>query len=255
MAMTLFTELERDWRRLAHCNRSSRVLNEWKPQHPALQPFRNLGELITFVELRGQPAANDQVHLALVELGATDQLAARTMLRAVEPGLVALAMRLRPAFGDSDEAASTVVAAAYEKIRTYPLSRRPARVAANVLLDTRQAVSRALFRNRVHTVDRPTWSDEGSVRPADEDPAVELRLLLGRAVRAGAVSERDLELVLLTRVVGVSMREVADTDGDPIAVLHQRRRRAEQAVESCARAKHVGRLGPAPLAGAGGVTS
>lgn len=51
------------------------------------------------------------------------------------------------AHADADESAAAVVAAMWERIRTYPCERRPAKVAANIQLDTRQRISRGAARD------------------------------------------------------------------------------------------------------------
>lgn len=43
----------------------------------------------------------------------------------------------------AEETAAVVVAAMWERIRTYPIERRPRKVAANLALDTRQRVWRS----------------------------------------------------------------------------------------------------------------
>lgn len=230
MAMVLFTKLDEEWVWLARSKRSTEALHRWAETHPVLSTFADLDELIEFVQRRNQAVANDRVHVALVDLAATDQLAARTMLCAVQPGLVAIAMQYRTAGDSHDDVASAVVAAAIERIRTYPLARRPACVAANVLLDTRQIVGRALFRPRVEEVELPAWSAHLADPPRDPDPADELREVLERSLRSGRLAADDVALILRTRVEGVSFDEVASQQGTKVARLRQRRLRAEAAM-------------------------
>lgn len=230
MAMILFTKLDEEWAWLARLGRNADVLPRWAETHPVLASFSTLGELITFVQRRNQRVANDRVHAALVTMAPTDQLAARTMLCAVQPGLTAIAMRYRTAGDSQDDVASAVITAALERIRNYPICRRPAHIAANVLLDTRQTVSRALFRPQVEEVEM-CW------RPADvgcvfavEDAAAEVRHLLTEARRHDRISHEDLRLIVLTRLGGVTFADLAEHDQLPIARLRQRRLRAESAL-------------------------
>ena len=67
-----------------------------------------------------------------------DPLAARLVLQALLPGLKALAGRLLLEADERDEVWSALLAHCWERIRSYPLERRPARIAANTLLDTLQ---------------------------------------------------------------------------------------------------------------------
>ncbi len=230
MAMTLFTKLDEEWAWLARSKRKAETLRGWAEAHPVLSPFADLHDLIEFVQRRNQAVANDRVHVALVDLAASDQLAARTMLCAVQPGLVAIAMQYRTAGDSQDDVASAVVAAAVERIRTYPLLRRPAHIAANVLLDTRQIVSRTLFRSRVEEVELPPWSAALAEPTPDPDPADELQEVLEGARRSGRLTEDDLRLVVLTRLGGVTFDALADEQGVPVGRLRQRRLRAECAL-------------------------
>ena len=45
-----------------------------------------------------------------------------------------------------EETAAVVVAAMWERVRTYPVERRPKKVAANLALDTRQRVWRSGYK-------------------------------------------------------------------------------------------------------------
>lgn len=230
MAMTLFTKLDEEWAWLARSKRNAEALHGWAEVHPVLSPFADLHDLIDFVQRRNQAVANDRVHVALVDLAASDLLAARSMLCAVQPGLVAIAMQYRTAGDSQDDVASAVVAAAVERIRTYPLHRRPARVAANVLLDTRQVVSRSLFRPRVEETDLLAWSVTLAEPSPEPDPADELAELLEEARRSGRFAEDDLRLIVLTRLGGVPFDALAGQQGVPVARLRQRRLRAECAL-------------------------
>ncbi len=230
MTMMLFAALDEEWTWLARSRRSTEALRGWAETHPVLARFADLDDLIEFVQRRNQAIANDRIHVALVDLAASDLLAARTLLCAVQPGLVAIAMHYRLAGDDQDEIASAVVAAAMERIRTYPLHRRPARVAINVLLDTRQAVSRSLFRCRVEEVEVPEWSDTVVEPVPERDAAAQVRDVLDDARRSGRVAEDDLRLIVLTRLGGVTFEEIAARRGVPAARLRQRRLRAEAAL-------------------------
>ncbi len=74
-------------------------------------------------------------HLAtLVALAGHDDLAARVVLQRIVPGLVRAARRRRHQ-GGMRQAFDDVVANAWVVIRTYPLQRRPRRIAANLCRD------------------------------------------------------------------------------------------------------------------------
>jgi len=229
MAMILFSKLDEEWAWLARSKRTKDALRRWTVGQPILASFGDPAELVEFVQRRNQPQANDRVHRVLVALAPTDELAARTMLCAIQPGLVAMALQYRLPAGGCDEAASLVVAAAVERIRTYPLHRRPEHIAANILLDTRQHVSRDLYRPRVQLADPDTCPDP-FIAPATESAAAELRDLFEWARRCNRLGDDDLRLIFLTRLAGVTFDELATQQLIPASRLRQRRLRAEAAL-------------------------
>src|SRR6266516_1110925 len=146
-APTVFALLDAEWAALA----TTVVPTHWHHQSALrlaeiLQP--TLGDLLALTERRDDPARSDQVLAALVWLaggtsgpGGHDPLAARTVLQMLLPGAKALARRLSW-LGDAQERAAAVTATLYEQIRRYPIERRPARIAANLLADTHQRLIR-----------------------------------------------------------------------------------------------------------------
>ena len=81
-------------------------------------------------------AVADQVLAALVRVGRDDALAARIALQRVVPGLVRAAVRRTAGRHDRRQRVfDDLVANAWLVIRCYPLERRPAKIAVNVLRD------------------------------------------------------------------------------------------------------------------------
>ena len=70
------------------------------------------------------------------------------VLQALLPGLKALAGRLLLEADERDELWSALLAHCWERIRRYPIERRPTRIAANDLLDTLKKTTRELKRQR-----------------------------------------------------------------------------------------------------------
>lgn len=124
-------QLDREWVELARSSRGRRALTRWAQRHPALQ---GIGDLDALLEARRDPTRAPALLAALAVLAPDDQLAARTLLQALVPGLI----RLARSTGNDDPAALVeLVSIAWERIRTYPQTRNGS-VAANVLLDTRK---------------------------------------------------------------------------------------------------------------------
>jgi hypothetical protein len=146
-----------------------------------------------------------------------DRLAGRTVLQAMLPAAVriALAITQRPdVLGDRDEAFALVLAALWQIIATYPVTARPAKVPANLYLDTLALVRRGSTSSKHRTAKvfpeqsyadirmavEPSQFDAGQddpVGPAD----AQLCTVLAWAVRTCVV--RLDEARLLARVYGL----------------------------------------------------
>ncbi|MDQ3642166.1 MAG: hypothetical protein M3450_12070, partial [Actinomycetota bacterium] len=142
---------------------------------------------------------------ALARLAVNDDLAARTLLQALMPGLVKLAAT---SCSDDPAALDELVSLAWVRIRTYPTS-RPGPVAANVLMDVRK-------RYREHwTIEAPDglWPEMPLTRiePSAEDVVLG-RCAIGDVIaahRVGVIDVVALGLILRTRVDGVSLELAA----------------------------------------------
>jgi hypothetical protein len=91
MSHTLMS-LDAEWRRLTRTSRARRALKQWSIAHPAL---RGLADLDGLLERRRDDQAAPAVLRALAVLAPGDDLAARTLLQALLPGLVRLARTLK----------------------------------------------------------------------------------------------------------------------------------------------------------------
>src|SRR5690606_37687327 len=126
----------------------------------------------------------NEVHRVLARRAATEELAGRTLLQILLPGLV----RIVGTRGHSDpDAPDELVAFAWERICTYPETRQGS-VAANVILDVRKRYVKLRQGDRIATVrPRQELPSEESL-PEDQVLAI-LRLEeIGAARRSGLVS-------------------------------------------------------------------
>ena len=220
--------LHDEWLHLARSPRAVRALAGWASD-PALRDFTNLEEVVAEIQRRGQPAESDRILLALLRRAA-DNLAAQTVLQALMPGLKSLmsAYRLN---GEPEEVATAVIEAAFERIRRYPCDRRPARVAANLLHDTRQVLWRDGCRERrLRLATEPLTERAVSAvasAPQDRSSTDELVDLIAEAVRLGSLRPSGARLILLTRVLDVPIDELAEETGTKALTLRKRRQRAQ----------------------------
>ena len=218
------SNLERDWRRLQRGVLPKRV-REWARSEPALAAFPEPARLIAFLRSDAPPAAKDSVLRPLVRLARDEPLAARVVLEALAPGLTRLAERVIFEERDRDELWALILGHAWQQIRRYPLERRPNKIAANLILETRRAALAEFTRDRRRHCELPP-------RPLSERAAppasVDVETLLARAVAARAINADEAELILQTRIDGLPLRQLAAEHDVAYHTLNVRRLRAER---------------------------
>lgn len=224
--------LDDEWKYLATSADAARALARWAAD-PALEGFADLHAVIDESQRRGRPVESDRILLALLRRAPSDPVAARTVLQALMPGLKSL-MANYQLTGAPEEVSTAVIEAAFERIKSYPCDRRPARVAANLLNDTRQVLWRAARKERrLRLVTEPLNEadlEHVAHHRTEECPTDELVGLVAEAVRLRQVAPSGAQVILLTRVLDVSIEDLAgDTNTKPKTV-RKRRDRAEAAL-------------------------
>jgi DNA-directed RNA polymerase specialized sigma24 family protein len=216
--------LERDWQRELHGTLLESRFVVWRRVEPALARFTDPDAVLHFLRGPATYAEKDAVLGALLARARWEPIAGRMVLEALAPGLKALARRfLADGRRDREEMWSALMACAWERIRTYPLERRPRKIAANVLLDSLHETIAALRSTHLDP-SLVNLSDELEDRPAGEG----VDALLDRAVAAGAITGDEAELILLTRTDGVPLAVLAPELGVSFDTLKHRRGRAER---------------------------
>ncbi|MGH2949463.1 MAG: hypothetical protein ACRDPC_24950 [Solirubrobacteraceae bacterium] len=219
-------QLERDWRREIASPELAACFARWRAQEPALRPFTGPAGVLGFLRRSARGEAQDAVLRALLSRARDDVAAGRLVLHALLPGLKRLSARLLVDTREQEELWSALLACAWQRIRTYPVARRPRRVAANLLLDTLHdavAAHRVAVRARAELDVVPARLPVGGPQIERDVEAV-----MARAVRAGAVTAAEVELILRTRIDGVSLVSLARSEGVTYDALRVRRRRAER---------------------------
>jgi DNA-directed RNA polymerase specialized sigma24 family protein len=227
--------LEREWLVLAR-GRLRLALRVWSAHETALARFETPDRLIAFLwNRRVRPAEKDAVLLALLRLARREELASQVVLRAMLPGLKALARRLLKR-GPNGEEPVLDREAVWEllflemlgRIKTYPLERRPGKVAANLLGDVKHAAYAKLDRARTELEELP---EEEPLKPDTilrPRPGVDVEEPMRRAVAARAITATDAELLLLIGVDGLGLRESAERLGLPYNLARIRVQRARK---------------------------
>lgn len=213
--------LDAEWPRIATSPDARRALIRWANDHEALAGMRDLHDVL---RCRRDPQVANEVHQALARSAATDQLAARTLLQILLPGLV----RLVGTVGHDDpDAPDELVAMAWERICTYPTSRNGS-VAANVVLDVRKRYVKLRMGDRVASLHLAREVLCGASRPEDQVlAAMQLEEIID-AWRGGLVGRMAFEAIIRTRLGDESLSAVAAECGVTTEVMCQRRWRAEQ---------------------------
>ena len=176
----------------------------------------------------------DQYLLQLVRRAAGDELAARIVLQRILPPLLAIARRRgRINRGGINEALTETLSHAWELIRTYPVERRPAKIAANLVRDAEYFAFVRNSRRRTLAVD--IRSSDELERFAEPQPGCsasdELWRLLREADENGMTPKR---LDVLRRLAnGESFELVAADYG--VAIRTVRTWRKEGIIELRAR--------------------
>lgn len=219
MSFPAFAALDREWRRFAAAPDTAAALASWRAAEPTLAGFETVDDVLA---ARQDPARAPEVLTALVALAHTESVAARVLLQAILPGLV----RLTASFAapHRPDAAEHVLAIAWERIRSYGSAKRSV-FAPNLLLDVRKALL-------AEWTPPPPVAGATSVgvAPSAEDEALS-RLFIEEIAgleRAGGLQPGATELLVLTRIEGHTLVELAGRRGDVTDHgLLLRRRRAE----------------------------
>ncbi|SEF17228.1 hypothetical protein [Jiangella alba] len=236
--------LNDEWDRLRAGGQPDAVAR-WAAAEPALSGCRRLADVEAAVAAAG---GADAVLIALLRLAhAGDPLAGRTVLQLM------LGKAIRIAAGhagrDSREALEhAAVAALWTVIATYPTTRRPARVAANLAMDTLGVVSRELAHRRTETPAEPDVLAAVAGIGAGDTADTGLTELLAWAVDAKAVSVADARLLLDIYAPAPGVEggaAAAERAGISWAAARQRASRAARRIAVAVRADEGPRALPA----------
>jgi DNA-directed RNA polymerase specialized sigma24 family protein len=227
---TVFELLDHEWRQISSDRTAAtRLVDVCRLAGGA----RSLGDVERYVR-SAAPADADRILLALVaRVLDGEQLAARVLLQLLLPGARRLANRWW-ALGDPEERAAATIAAVYRRMRTYPLHRRPGKVAVNILMDAALDLRRAVPRLRLI----PSPDPAGRAPRVDNDdrtpphPATELAELLLDAMAEGVIDRDDAEVIAQSRIADAPVPEIAARRGVGARTIWRRRERAELALRA-----------------------
>ncbi|MGW7006152.1 hypothetical protein ACWGCW_25905 [Streptomyces sp. NPDC054933] len=153
-AANAFARLNADWTLVCADPAHALVVTGWLVEagvFTAREAPHDLAELLAELELRdrarGRSHSDRWLTAVLRHVSCPDvqgRLAARLVVQAMLPSAMRTARSLRRDGLVFGEIAHIVIGALYEVVRTYPLQRRPRRVAANLAMDTLRLARREL---------------------------------------------------------------------------------------------------------------
>jgi hypothetical protein len=228
----LIRRLDAEWRTLAGSRLLRDRLESWAAADERLA-FDDGDQLLAAAQRRdaGSWAERDQVLAAVLERGIDDALARRVALQVVLPGVKSLINGIRG--WDVEERAARVVATALDVISwcaTEPAGTPPS---FRIYTNTRRRVLRAAVRARsepVVFVDDYSHLETGDDAPERKSEVEQIDDLVEWVRQRARVRDDAARLVVMTRVAGVTVDEVAAAqDVDP-QTLRQRRLRTERRV-------------------------
>lgn len=197
------TGLNQEWLRLGEVE-EPRVRGWWS-RRPCLAGHDSVATLVTDGRAR-----DDAVLGALLqECGTGDDLAGRVVLQALLPGMVQMAGR------DRSADLSDYVAQLWCRIRTYPLERRPQRIANNLELDTLKAICRSRAGDDAVVPVEPDGIERLLGRRAQrgddqDDDQPDAPAVIGAALAHGLVDDHTADVLRSVYADGLSGREAAD---------------------------------------------
>lgn len=226
-------QLVDDWAALAAKPRLVRQVNDWGLPG---SPVHHLDDVLERAGFGREATCSEGDHYlaALVRRAQHDELAGRIVLQRILPPLIAIAARRgRIVQGGFTEAFTLTIAQAWILIRTYPIDRRPAKIASNLVRD---AEYHTFVREaRMKRVSECSLSDEmlsaAPAQPIEPTSEYELRELLANA-STDVLTPRQLDVLTrigngetfddIAAVYGVSMRTVRGWRREAVSALRER---------------------------------
>lgn len=230
-------QLNTEWARLCADPTATAAVVRWADSIEALTCCATLADLETVV-IAATSSDADGILLGLLRLHhAGDQLAGRAVLQL----MLGKAIRIAASRAGRDSRQNLehlAVTALWTVIATYPVHRRPTKVAANLAMDTLRAVTGELNHDKVETPASPdTLAATGESRTPDDAPAdLELLNLLAWAVDHRTITKADATLI-----VDIYCPAAGEKGGSAAAARHglswpAARQRASRAIRKIAAA-------------------
>jgi hypothetical protein len=223
------TRLDLEWPSFARSGSAASSLQRWRASGTA--KATSMADMLAAMRDDADPEARDRLLYRFAVLSCSDRVAARLVLQVVRPGLGSIVQQYWPRWG-WDVTASMAVAAAFERIVTYPGDRRD-RPAANIVRDVQNRLHRVKAREEALELklgERACADQLLTVPVADRAGASdELIDVVNDALATGRLTRGEADLVVRCRILDEAPQDLAaERDRVPSTVRFQRRRAEER---------------------------
>lgn len=153
---TVFSQLITEWVHLCSTPSSPAQIRRWARHELVLEPYSTPEAILAAIDA-GSPADKDALLLALIRLShAGQRLAGRVVLQAMLPKLAKISHYGETGISSTstwaEERRHVTLAEFWEVLASYPVQRRPQRVAANLALDTLNRITQGAAASRPRDV-------------------------------------------------------------------------------------------------------
>lgn len=237
-----FRAFVEEWVELNEASSSRAAVVRWGHLEPVMSRFSALGQIPRFVD-EAELDAKDDVLAALVRLAQSGQsLAARTLLQCLLPALTKIVKTSRPSYlRDCDMSGEKsplnradeehfLVSTCWLLIMDYPLDRRPRKIAANLVLDTKKKALASPKSQQPISVPLELVADVAEIPSFEAEVFADRQLeLFSRdlsaclrwAVSIGALNSAEGELLSEALLDSGMRRPLVDTTGRRINPVYQ----------------------------------
>jgi hypothetical protein len=163
----LVRKLVMEWGTISTQPRTLRTINRWDLPGG---PINHLDEVLLRAGYGIDTSYEncDAFLFALVKRAAHDELAARIVLQRILPPLIAIAGRRgHIVHGGFNAAFNEILGQAWILIRQYPVDRRPAKIASNLVRDTEYFAF--VRNNRLKRLEVESWTDDADEKFVSDD--------------------------------------------------------------------------------------
>lgn len=208
VASAIYRQLLQEWVDLNRLASSVTTVRRWGRLEVALGGYTRPGDIVDAIDEAGG-AQTDTLLLALVRLfQGGHQLAGRVVLQTMLPKLIRITLRTSPTSTDNawtEDRHHITIAEFWDVLATYPIGRRPSKVAGNLALDTLHRISGARRPEEAIPVDpadlptgdpsRPTYTFDHDAAAGEINADADLVQVITWGVTRGAITPAEGSLL------------------------------------------------------------